>query len=314
MSALQSLTHSRSRGPARGSGNNRGGGSGSGGSSPAGPQVARQAQDLGRRFQVLGRAGWVAKGLVYVLIGVVSLNIALDRDASDEEASGAGAIATLAERSYGKLLVAVLGVGLVLYMIWRVFTAFLPGDWTGKALLERIGYFVSALIYASLALTIAQILRSGAGASDKGSEDRKVSSGINSLMDQSYGRGLVGLVGVVVAVIAIAFAHKAYSRGFEDDLNMPADQREHKLIVRLGQFGWGARAASMALIAVFLLRAAYAHRSDQVGGIDASLREFTRFSWGQLAVGTIAVGFIAYGAFCVVSARHQRLEGPTNAG
>ena len=88
MSALQSLTHSRSRSPARGSGNNRDGGSGSGGRSPAGPQVARQAQDLGRRFQVLGRVGWVAKGLVYVLIGVVSLNIALDRGASDDEASG----------------------------------------------------------------------------------------------------------------------------------------------------------------------------------------------------------------------------------
>ena len=301
MSALQTPTHSPSRGPT------------GGGDGPAGPQAARQARDLGRRFQVLGRVGWVAKGLVYVLIGVVSLNIALDRGAADDEASGAGAIATLAERSYGKLLVGVLGVGLVLYLIWRLFTAFLPGDWTGKALFERIGYFVSALIYASLALTIVQILGSGAGASDKGSEDRKVSSGINTLMEQSYGRWLVGLVGVAVAIIAVVFAHKAYSRDFEDDLNMPADQREHKLIVRLGQLGWGARAASMALIAVFLLRAAYAYRSDQIGGIDASLREFTRYGWGQLAVGAIAVGFIAYGAFCVVSARHQRLEGPTNA-
>ncbi|MFN0027048.1 MAG: DUF1206 domain-containing protein, partial [Acidimicrobiales bacterium] len=43
-----------------------------------------------------------------------------------------------------------------------------------------------------------------------------------------------------------------------------------------------------------------------------SLRQFTQYGWGQVLVGVIAVGFAAYGVFCVISARHQRLRAPRN--
>ncbi|MFN0026216.1 MAG: DUF1206 domain-containing protein [Acidimicrobiales bacterium] len=158
MSRLQDLTHPKLRGM---SGNRQPAGAsrspnnaGRGANTNVSQDVGRQAQDLGRRFQVLGRIGWVAKGVVYLLIGLVALNIALDRGQGDQEASGTGAVAKLADRSFGKLLIGVLGAGLVLYVIWRLFTALLPGDWTGKALLYRVGYLVSALVYASLALTV----------------------------------------------------------------------------------------------------------------------------------------------------------------
>ncbi len=307
MSRLQDLTHPRLK-----SGVGTENRSPSSGADVSG-EVGRQAQDLGRRFQVLGRIGWVAKGVVYILIGVVALNIALDRGGNGQEASSSGAVSTLADRPFGMVLVAVLGVGVVLYMVWRLFTALLPGDWTGKALLERVGYMVSALAYAALALTMLQIVRSG-NTAESNQEDQAVTSGVNALLDTTAGRWLVGFIGLVVLGIAVAFIHKATSKSFQDDLSLPSDPRERQALVRFGELGWAARGASMALVSFFLVRSAITYNSEEAEGIDGTLRQFTEYRWGQLLVGLIAIGFAAYGLFCVISARHQRLRAPRNGG
>lgn len=305
MARLQDLTHPRLRSISASHGGSRNSGNDAKG------EVARQVRDLGRRFQVLGRIGWVAKGMVYLLIGLVALQIALDHGSGGEEASGTGAVATLANRPFGKVLVGLLGAGLLLYVVWRLFTAFLPGDWTGNALLQRIGYTVSAVIYASLALTVLQVMRSG-NTSDRDQEDRAVTGGVNALLDSTAGRWLVGLIGVAVLGIAVAFVIKATSKSFQDDIALPSDPRERQILVRSGEVGWTARGASMALIGFFLIRSAVTYDASEAGGIDGSLRQFTRYSWGQLVVGLIAVGFAMYGLFCVISARHQRLRAPRN--
>lgn len=275
-------------------------------------EAERQASALGRRFQFFGRLGWVAKGVVYVLIGVLAFALAREGAGGAEDASSGGAVASIVERPYGRLLVVVVGVGLVLYALWRLFTVVLPGDWTGKALAERIGYFFSAIAYGSLAFTIAQVARSGNGAEARNREDRMVSDWVGRLMGETAGRWLVGLVGVVVAGVAVAFAHKAITRSFERDLTAIPDERRRQAVVRSGQLGLLARAMSFGLIAFFLVRAAWTFHPEQVGGIDGSLRQFTGYQWGRFVVGAIAVGFVLYGLFCVLSARFQCLRGPRN--
>lgn len=103
----------------------------------------------------IGRIAWVAKGVVYVLIGVLALKIALSAGRSGEEANTGGAVSAIAKQPSGLALVVVVGVEVAVYGVWRLFTAFLPGDWKGKALLERLGYLLSAGIYVSLAMRSA---------------------------------------------------------------------------------------------------------------------------------------------------------------
>lgn len=274
----------------------------------------QQAQDLGQRFQWAGRAGWLAKGVVYVLVGILAVGIARGDAGGGQEASNGGAIASLAEQSYGRALVVLVGIGLVLYAIWRLFTAVLPGDWTGRALLERIGNFISAVVYASLALTVSQVARSSGGSGAAGDrEDRMVSDWVGELMQRPAGRWLVGAAGVVVAAVAVAFLQRAVTRKFEEDLAFGgATPTRRSAIVRLGQAGFAGRALSFALIALFLVRAAVTFDASEVGGIDGSLRQFTEFPWGRAVVALVAAGFVAYGLFCVLSASYQRLRGPRN--
>jgi hypothetical protein len=275
--------------------------------------VSHTARELGGRFQTIGRIGWVAKGVIYVLIGVLAFQIAREGQGSGEEANSGGAVATLADRSYGQVLVAILGIGLALYVVWRVFSALLPGDWTGHALLERIGYMVSAVIYGSLAWVMAQIVVGGGDQGAQQKEDSTLHGAVASMMERTWGRWIVGLAALVVLGVAVDFAKKAWTQSFRKDISPSPNGTERRAIIRLGQLGWAARAVSTALIAFFLARAAITYDASEAGGIDGSLRSFVGYRWGQAVVVAVAVGFVAYGLFCLISARYQRLRGPSNA-
>ena len=82
----------------------------------------------------LARFGWVAKGIVYGLIGVLAVPIAIeglraDRARNgDEEASLLGAVTEIAETSLGAIALSVVAAGLALYVLWRLVSIVLPAE------------------------------------------------------------------------------------------------------------------------------------------------------------------------------------------
>ena len=263
----------------------------------------------GRRFEVVGRAGWVAKGLVYVLIGVLFLQIALG-SSSDDEANQAGAVEAIADQPFGRALLIAVGFGLLLYTIWRLFTVILPGDWTGKALLERIGYLVSAAIYGSLLFTIVGVVRNSNTSSDE-REDRMIEELVKNILTVNAGRTMVIVAGLVVIGIGVVFAHKGWTRSFRDQISGD-DGIEETAIDRLGTIGWIARGVSMAIIGIFLVRAAWTFDADEAAGLDDSIRQLAQNPVGAALSAAVGVGFIAYGLFAAMSSRHRDLKGPRN--
>src|SRR5947207_2642023 len=82
----------------------------------------------------LGRAGWLAKGVVYLLAGGLALLVVVrsfgwsNANTASKEASPTGAIKEVAKSRGGPLLLVVLAVGMFLYAAWRLTTALLPGS------------------------------------------------------------------------------------------------------------------------------------------------------------------------------------------
>ena len=70
-----------------------------------------------RPFEWLARAGFVARGLVYGIIGLLALKLAIGSGgkATDQQ----GAMRTLAQQPFGKVLLLALAVGLAGYAMWR---------------------------------------------------------------------------------------------------------------------------------------------------------------------------------------------------
>ncbi len=276
---------------------------------------AEKAEEFARQHPALvkfARVGWIAKGIVYTLTGVLALFIGLraqEQVADGEgEASQSGAIARIAENSFGVTLLYVMAAGLVIYSLWRLVTVVLPAENSVKGWLTRAGYFVSAIVYLLLAWTAVLFARNPNRPEDQ--EDRKVEGFTRDLLDSGAGRALLVLVGVAMVVIAGVFLWKALKATFTSEL-LPGSVGpvSHHMLVTLGRIGWVGRSAMMALIGVLLTQAAINYDAEEAQGLDGSLRQAAESTVGRILVVVVGAGLLVYGVFCALSAPKQRLVG-----
>jgi hypothetical protein len=260
-----------------------------------------------------GRAGWFAKGVVYVVAGLLALLIAgkasgWSTTAATKEASPTGALKTIAQVSGGALLMWALALGMLLYAAWRVVTAFLPGGHDAKASIMRIGYLVSAVIYITFAMTAISLARSGR-ANPNG--NTKVTSMSDRLMAHSGGRIAIGVVGAITIAAGLYRLMKGLRGDVTDELDLTSlSPQRRKLTERLGEIGEIGRGIGIGLIGFFLLRAAMTYDAAQATGLDGALRRAATETWGRLVVVVVGVGFVGYGLFCLVTFTHRELQAP----
>lgn len=263
-----------------------------------------------------GRVGWVAKGIVYGLTGALALLIGLratsgSSSGADGEASQTGAIARIAQNAFGAALLFLMAAGLIIYAVWRLVTAALPGDGGLKGWATRLGYLVSAVTYSLLAVTAISFARNPGKPAD--GEDGKVEKLTADFMNHSGGRIAIFVVGAVLIAIAAAFVWKAVSATFTSQL-LPGSVGpvSHRMLVVLGRIGWIGRAGMMALIGFFLCRAAINFDPNDAQGLDGSLRKATESGAGTVLVLVVGAGLLVYGVFCALSAPKRRLIGATS--
>lgn len=263
-----------------------------------------------------GRVGWLAKGMVYLLTGVLAMTVVADPFAIEEgEANQTGAVAKIAQQPFGEALLWVTALGLLVYAAWRLVTVALPAAADGHALLKRAGYVVSAVVYTTLAVTAISLARypGSPGSAEAPSEDSRIGGFTRDLMGWqlggwSAGRWLVGLGGLLVLGVGVYFLVKAVSGRFEREVeHRPVGPLSWDAIKTLGFVGWLGRAAMMGLIGVFVVRAAVQFDAAEAVGLDDSLRRVADNTLGVVLVGVVAIGLIAYGIFCIVTVGRQKL-------
>jgi hypothetical protein len=287
---------------------------------PPAESGSQAIEDLAERHPSLvstARTGWVAKGVVYILLGVIAVPIALQGAGGDSggsgggEASQTGAVARVAESPFGRPLLWIVAVGLALYALWRLVSILLPAENSAKAWLTRAGYGVSALVYLALAWTAVSFARRVGGSSGQGqSEDSRVEKVTRDVMEWSGGRWLVGLVGIGIVLIGVFFVIRGIRASFRKELEPGGvGPVRHETIISLGRVGWVGRGLMMMVVGWFVTRAAVRFRPEEAKGIDGALREVTGSTAGSVIVGFVAVTLILYGVFCVISAPRQRLVG-----
>lgn len=121
------------------------------------------------------RAGFVARGVIYVLIGVLSLRIAFS-DGGGKQADRGGAIAEIADQPFGTVLLWLLGIALAGMALWRLSeAAFGQAGPYGKKAGKRVMAVGRSVFYAFVSCSVlfyaAGDKGSGSGSSDKNSQD-----------------------------------------------------------------------------------------------------------------------------------------------
>jgi hypothetical protein len=265
----------------------------------------------------LGRAGWAAKGVIYTIAGVLAATVVFAAlgwsNTADQEASPNGAIKTIAGSPGGALLLWLLGLSMLLYAAWRLITALLPGGHDAEAVVKRIGYVVSAVIYTTLAFTALALAKSDNANSEQAANgNAKVTNLTARVMANGFGRWLIGLVGLIVIAAGIYRFVKGVTQDVEDELDLAGMSPERIVWTRrLGAVGEIGRGIAFAVIGFFLVRAAVQFDAKEATGLDGALRRLAEQTWGVLVVAIIALGFIAYGVFCLATFTRRRLQAPS---
>jgi hypothetical protein len=251
----------------------------------------------------LARAGYLAKGVVYLIVGLLTLQAAAG---SGGPPSGAeSAFLTLLRQPLGRLLLGLTAIGLSGYAIWRLFCAAFDPERRGdglKRVFVRIGYAGSGLAHGALALEAAQLaLGNGGGGSGNRTEGWTATA-----LHAPLGPWIVGAAALGVAIYGLAQIRRGLSSKVEERLRLgelPPDER--RLVVRVGRVGTVARGVVFGIIGYLLLRAAIDHDPEKAGGLADALATLQRQPYAPVLLGGVALGLAAYGAYQLVKARYR---------
>jgi hypothetical protein len=260
-----------------------------------GKPLPRQVQ---KPLVYLVRAGYVARGTVYVLTGLLAGASAAGVHGETDDTQGA--MQLVRHTPFGSALLVALSAGLVLYALWFFARAIFDpeGQATGRwGWVRRIFQFFTGLVYGGLVYLSLQTLM---GRVRNGEGDRSARHWTVILMEFPLGRWAVaavgaGFVGYMIGQIAMSFRPRG-----EDQLDM---RRKHKRWVHwMILFGTVSRALIFGVIGLFFIVAAIHFDPRKVQGIDGALRALRGEPAGRWLLGFVALGLIAYGAYDLVLA------------
>ena len=252
----------------------------------------------------VARFGFAARGLVYILVGLLAAGAAAGMGSRATDTHGA--LRAVGRQPLGTAFLAVLACGLAAYALWRFLQAGLDLERKGSsvgALAVRASFIASGLGHAGLAVSAASL----AVGLHEGRSDL-VRTWVRRLLDAPYGQWLVAGLGLAIVGSGAYQFYKAYTCKFEDDLvvsRMTAGARRWSR--RIGRAGLVARGVTFAVIGWFLVRAALEVNAHEARGLAGALRVLGRQDRGHWLLLVVALGLTAYGVLSLVDARYRRV-------
>ncbi len=251
----------------------------------------------------LGRLGLVGKGLLFVAVGILALQLAAGDAGADT--SSAGAIEWIASQPLGKFLLVFLTVALFSLAAWRLLDAALGDPVEGSGAGDRLRFATKGLIYLSLAVasfsaTVAHWSGSGGSASGSGSGGQQKATA--TVLQWPGGRWIVAGVGVVVVAYAVyAFVRHAVEQRFLRRMAIGSNS----WIATVGRVGYGARSLVYLLVGYFFVQAAISYQPNKAEGLSGALKELAGQSWGRGVLWGVSFGLLAYGVFTLAESRYR---------
>jgi hypothetical protein len=251
-------------------------------------------------LSALARAGLAARGVMYVLIGIIAVQIAFG--SSRQQADKTGAVRLVAATPFGSALLWLLAIGFAGLTLWQLSWAAWgsPGA-DGRKPRARLTALLKAVIYGVIAFGVFKYAL-GLGAppsSDQQSQDLTAKA-----MQAPGGQAIVAIAGIVIAVVGLYLAYHAWQKRFAKNLRLgSATPRTRKVVLWLGQAGGIARGIVAVTAGVFLIVAAADANPKQAKGVDSALRALAHTPLGPVVLILVALGLVTFGVYSFCEAR-----------
>ena len=268
----------------------------------SGTRVRRSARRTAdsRAMAWLARAGLTARGVMYVLIGIIAVQIAVQ--GSRQQADRTGAVRLVAHTAFGTVALWLLVVGFIGMTLWRLSEAIGgSAESDGRKASKRLANLVRAVFYA---VVTYGILKYALGVGQPSSSDNQSQDLTAAALKHPGGQWIVAIAGVIVVIAGLYTMYRAYKLKFLKHLRMgSASTRTRKAVTRLGQIGGIARGFVFATIGVFLVIAAKDANPKQAKGIDSALRALAHTPLGPVLLVVVALGLATFGLYSWCEAR-----------
>jgi hypothetical protein len=263
--------------------------------------VSARRATASRPARWLARLGLTARGILYLLIGVVAILVAIGQ--RKQEADQAGALQLVASQPFGLVLLWLLLIGFAGYALWLLSEAAfgVTGEGTGAG--PRLKCVARALVYAGFAVLTLKVI-TGQQASQT-SQDKDLTA---TVMHHPGGRWLVGLAGLAIVITGLVLMAQGIRRRFMKYLRTgEMSPRTRRTVQRLGMVGTTARGAVFALAGVLVVDAAVQFQPSKAGGLDQALLTLRNQPFGEWLLILAALGLIAFGLYGLAEARWRRI-------
>ena len=252
-----------------------------------------------RHIETWARLGYLARGIVYLIIGWLALD-------SNRPLSASEAVKSVDAMPMGTVLLALLAIGLFGYGLYRVLEGIFDIDHDGreaKALVKRAAGVASGLGYWALSFVAARSMmddRTSSGEAGQAAGSGEADETGRQVAETAGGDLLLTLAGLVIIGVGVAQLVIAYRAKFMGEMDPDAP----RLVRPAGQAGYAARGIVIVIVGWFALRAGLGgERLRGFGDALALVRDDH-----PLLFKLIAAGLLLFGAVSVLMARYRHVH------
>ena len=264
--------------------------------------TARRAANSGP-LRFLARVGFLARGIMYIVIGWIALQVAFGKNS--QQADRTGALHELSTTPFGAAALWLLVVGFVGMALWRLSEAVYGAPPAGRKASSRLAALFRAVLYAVLGYGV---LKYAIGAGGPQSSNQQSVDLTATVMRHPGGKAVVIVIGLVLIGVGIYLAYKAWRKEFLKELQLgQMSARTRRIVEWLGRVGGVARGIVFVTAGIFLVVAAVRAQPQQAKGIDSSLRVLATTPAGPWLLALVAIGLIMFGLFSCCEARWRKV-------
>jgi hypothetical protein len=255
-----------------------------------------------RSVRTLARVGLLARGAVYFLVGMLALMVAI-HEPGGRTTDSQGAMRELLRKPMGVVLLSAIAFGLFCYALWRLLDGIHDYDGYGKGwrgFFARSGQIFGALVHLSLGAYALNLIFLFTRTTTKVSEQKLV----RWLFSLPLGDWIVGGVGGGIVIFGISQFVVAWREDYRHYMMIP--QGKARFLMPICRYGLMARGLVFMLIGSFFVQAAIKHSPREAGGFREAWRALRQQPHGEIWVGVVAVGFMAYALFSATEAAYRK--------
>ena len=262
------------------------------------------SSDVAPWVERLARVGYVAKGILYLTVGLVAAQAGLGGGGRTVDTQGA--LQVVHRVTFGRVALLIIAAGLLGYACWRVVEAIVDPGRLGsdlKGVAMRASFAGRGVVHGALAITALRV----ASRDRPGPHADQTRHWTGIAFGLPAGELLVWLAAGGLAGYGVYQFYRAYASKLSRQLDLTGlSSGAVTGIVTVSRFGLAARGMVFCLIGYLLGRAAARHDAAQAGGLRRSLGMLE--ATGRWPFVVVALGLAAYGVYELVNARYRRIR------